>query len=209
MVLVVLAVSTVLVVLQVVDPNDYKPQISALVEEKTGRRLDLAGDLQLTFFPWVGIETGPLSLSNAEGFGDVPMISADNARIRVKLLPLIKRRVEAGTVVLDAPVVHLLTAVDGRTNWDDLAGMGMNTARKGRKGSPRRSRDWRCRGCRSRTGGLSGMTQLPATSWSCRISTCPRACWCRVNRWMSPCPWMRRVPPCRGGHTWKWRPPSH
>lgn len=124
MVLVVLAVSTVLVVLQVVDPNDYKPQISALVEEKTGRRLDLAGDLQLTFFPWVGIETGPLSLSNAEGFGDVPMISADNARIRVKLLPLIKRRVEAGTVVLDAPVVHLLTAVDGRTNWDDLAGMG-------------------------------------------------------------------------------------
>ena len=124
MVLAVLSVSTVLVVLQVLDPNDYKPQVSALVEERTGRKLDLAGDLQLTFFPWVGVETGPLSLSNAEGFGDAPMISADNARIRVKLLPLIKRRVEVGTVVLDAPVVNLLTASDGRTNWDDLMGMG-------------------------------------------------------------------------------------
>ncbi len=123
MALVVLAVGTVLVVIQLVDPNDYKPQISMLVEEKTGRKLDLAGDLQLTFFPWVGVETGPLELSNADGFGDVPMISADNARIKVKLLPLVKRRVEVGTVVLDTPVVQLLTAADGRTNWDDLMGL--------------------------------------------------------------------------------------
>lgn len=124
MVLVVLVIGLVFVVTRLVDPNDYKPQISSLVQEQTGRTLDLQGDLSLTFFPWIGAETGPVRLSNAPGFGDEPMVAVENARINVKLLPLLKRRVEVDTVVLDSPVIRLHTLADGRTNWDDLAGSG-------------------------------------------------------------------------------------
>ena len=120
MLLVVLAVGLVLVATNLIDPNEYKPKISQLVEDKTGRKLDMQGDLALTFFPWIGVETGKVSLSNAAGFADVPMVAVDNALVKVKLLPLLKKQVEVDTVVLDAPNIRLQTLADGRTNWDDL-----------------------------------------------------------------------------------------
>ncbi|MGI9317682.1 MAG: AsmA family protein [bacterium] len=120
LVLVVIVVGGALVATNLIDPNDYKPQISKLVEEKTGRQLSLDGDLQLTFFPWVGVETGKVALSNAPGFGDQPMIEMDNAGVKVKLMPLLKKQVEVDTVVLDAPKIRLATLADGTTNWDDI-----------------------------------------------------------------------------------------
>ena len=107
LVLVVIVVGGVLVATNLIDPNDYKPQISKLVEQKTGRQLSLEGDLQLTFFPWVGVETGKVALSNAPGFGEQPMIEMDNAGIKVNWMPLLKKQVEVDTVVLDAPRIVL------------------------------------------------------------------------------------------------------
>jgi AsmA protein len=120
LVLVVLIVGGVLVATNLIDPNDYKPQISKLVEQKTGRQLSLEGDLALTFFPWIGVETGKVALSNATGFGEQPMIEMDSARVQVKLMPLLKSQVEVATVVFDAPTIRLATLADGTTNWDDV-----------------------------------------------------------------------------------------
>ena len=39
------------------DPNDYKDTITSEVKARTGRTLTLEGDLGLTFFPWLGVET--------------------------------------------------------------------------------------------------------------------------------------------------------
>ena len=130
MVLAVLAVGTVLVLTQLVDPNEYKPQIARIVAEKTGRDLDLQGDLQLTFFPWLGVETGKLSLANAPGFGETPMVSVENARVQAKLLPLLKRRLEVDTVVLDRPVVHLQVDASGKDQLGrpDQSGRGIERA---------------------------------------------------------------------------------
>ena len=120
MVLVVLAVGAIVIVTKTVDPNDYKPQIEKLVLEKTGRALNLEGDLALTFFPWIGVETGKVSLAAAEGFGDLPMIEVNNAEVRVKLMPLVRREVEVDTVVLDTPRIRLATDQNGVNSWDDL-----------------------------------------------------------------------------------------
>ena len=128
MLLVVLAVGLVVVLTKLVDPNDYKPQIESLVEKQTGRTLSLEGDLSLTFFPWVGVETGKLSLSNAEGFGDRPMIAVGNARMKAKLLPLLKEQIEVDTIVLEKPDVSLMRRKDGTTNWDDLVAASGNKA---------------------------------------------------------------------------------
>ena len=120
LVLLVILVGGALVATNLIDPNEYKPQISKLVEEKTGRQISLDGDLKLTFFPWIGVETGKVALSNAEGFAEAPMIQMDNADIKVKLMPLLKKQVEVDTIVLDAPRINLATASDGTTNWDDI-----------------------------------------------------------------------------------------
>ena len=119
--LVVLAVGSVVVITNLVDPNDYKPEITARVEKNTGRTLGLHGDLELAFFPWLGVKTGRVELSDREGFGSAPMLAVDEAAIRIKLLPLLKKRVEVDTVLLDGPQINLSRKTDGTTNWDDLS----------------------------------------------------------------------------------------
>lgn len=117
---IVLVVGAAVYLINTVDPNDYKPKIAELVKKQTGRDINLDGELALTFFPWAGIETGQVSLSNAAGFGDAPMVSVENARAKVKLMPLLKKIVEVDTVVLEKPVIRLSAKEDGTTNWSDL-----------------------------------------------------------------------------------------
>ena len=120
LVLLVLVIAGVLVVTNILDPNDYKTQISEEVKKKTGRELHIEGDLKLTFFPKLGIETGKLSLSNALGFDNGPMLDIGSARFSMKIMPLLSSRIEIDTVLLENPRIRLMTQSDGRTNWDDI-----------------------------------------------------------------------------------------
>lgn len=104
----------------IVDPNDYKDEISTQVEKVTGRNLTLQGDIGLSVFPWIALELGPLSLSNAEGFKADAFAKVDAAEIRIKLMPLLKKQLEMDTIVLDGLVLNLETDKNGKTNWDDL-----------------------------------------------------------------------------------------
>lgn len=104
------------------DPNDYRDRISALVKEQTGRELQIVGDLRLSVFPWLGIQTGELILADAEGFGPGPFARVESADIRVKLLPLLKRNIEVDTIVVEGLSLRLERNANGRGNWEDLAG---------------------------------------------------------------------------------------
>jgi AsmA protein len=104
----------------IIDPNDYKQQISEQVEKATGRTLNLEGDLGLSVFPWIALELGPLSLSNADGFQAEQFAKIDGAQIRIKLMPLLKKELEMDTVVLDGLILNLEKNKAGKTNWDDF-----------------------------------------------------------------------------------------
>ncbi|MGD2082151.1 MAG: AsmA family protein [Chromatiales bacterium] len=123
-VLVVLVIAVALIVRLVIDPNDYKDRITSAVKEATGRTLSIGGDIDLSLFPWLGVELNRLELSNAQGFGDAPFAAVESADVRVKLLPLLSKRVEVGKVVLDGLRLNLAKAQDGRTNWQDLTEPG-------------------------------------------------------------------------------------
>jgi len=121
--LVIFIVVAAVLVPMLFDINDYKSTIADEVENRTGRAISLDGDLELTVFPWLGVETGALSLANAAGFGDEPMLAVDAAAVHVKLIPLIfDREFEINTVVLDTPRLRLIKNADGTTNWGDLTG---------------------------------------------------------------------------------------
>ncbi len=117
----VLLLVTVIVVPLLIDPNDYKQQITSTVERYTGRQLVLNGDLSLSIFPWLGIEAGPLSLSNPPGFAGESMLSVASVRVRLKLMPLLRKEYQLDTIELDEPVIRLRIDPKGRSNWEDLA----------------------------------------------------------------------------------------
>lgn len=106
----------------VIDPNDFKPEISAAVKDKTGRELVLDGELKLSLFPWVGISTGKILLSNAPGFQDQPFATIEESNIKVQLLPLLSKEIEISRIVLKGLALNLARNKQGITNWDDLTG---------------------------------------------------------------------------------------
>jgi AsmA protein len=103
------------------DPNDYKEQIAKKVKEETGRDLTLKGDISLSVFPWLGMEMGEATLSNAPGFGQEPFAAIQSAEVRVRLLPLLRKEIEIGEVVLDGVALRLQKNAVGQNNWDDMA----------------------------------------------------------------------------------------
>ena len=48
------------------DPNEYKSDVVELVRDKTGRNLNIEGDIRLTFFPKIGVGLGPTQLSERD-----------------------------------------------------------------------------------------------------------------------------------------------
>lgn len=105
------------------DPNEFKTQIATAVKDETGRELVIEGDLSLTLFPWIAVEIGRTELGNADGFSANTFLQFDQAKLSVRLLPLIlSRRLTVGTASLDGLVVNLEVDRNGNTNWDDLAG---------------------------------------------------------------------------------------
>nr|MBX2823190.1 AsmA family protein [Gammaproteobacteria bacterium] len=119
--LIVLLAVVVVVVLNFVDLNDYKDRIENITKTQTGRDLAITGDLNLSYFPWVGISLGELELANAEGFEGAPFARIENANVKIEVLPLLRKVVNVKTVELRGLQMDLQRAADGTTNWDDLA----------------------------------------------------------------------------------------
>src|SRR6202042_3943128 len=104
-------------VLAVVNPNAYKGKIAAAVKESTGRELKLHGDIKLSVIPWVALELGPASLGNPPGFSDEPFLAFTHAKVRVRLLPLLRRQLQVARVEVEGLDLRLRRNAAGRGNW--------------------------------------------------------------------------------------------
>ncbi len=112
------------------DPNDYKQRIADKVKEDTGRELQIDGEIQLSIYPWLGLELNGITLGNAAGFGDTPFLKTNRIKARVKLLPLLRKELEMDTLLLHGATLNLARNADGITNWEDLAKPADDTAEK-------------------------------------------------------------------------------
>ncbi|NOQ14961.1 MAG: AsmA family protein [Methyloprofundus sp.] len=101
----------------VVDLNDYKPQIEAAIKDKTGHSVTIEGDLNVSVFPWLGVSTGKISVSNAPGFTPQNIALISESDIKVKLMPLLSRKVEVSTIVLKGLELYLVKNKQGISNW--------------------------------------------------------------------------------------------
>jgi len=118
--IVVLIVAGLLAVWWLVNPNDYKGRIATAVKESTGRDLVLKGDIKLSVFPWIALELGPASLGNPPGFGEEPFLAFNRASVRVKLFPLLAKRLEMDRVEVDGLDLRLRKNAEGTGNWENF-----------------------------------------------------------------------------------------
>ena len=100
------------------DPNSHKATISRKFEEITGLTLVLNGDIQLELYPWLGLTLENVLIQSPDGFSGNPLLQAEHAKFRTKLLPLLDREYEIDTIELTGTRLHLETNITGQGNWE-------------------------------------------------------------------------------------------
>lgn len=118
--LILLLVLVVSAAIFFINPNNFKPEITAAVKNNIGRDLVIDGDIKLAFFPSLGLTTGKMTLSNAAGFDKQPFASLEESHINVELLPLLSKKIEVSGIVLTKLTLNLTKTPQGVGNWQDL-----------------------------------------------------------------------------------------
>ena len=119
-VVIVLIVAAIGVISATFDPNEYKPRLVQIVQERYARTLAIDGPISLTFFPRLGASISKVSLSEARSTNNFAKVGA--AHVSVALLPLLSRHVVVDRIELRDVEANLVKRKDGSTNFDDLAG---------------------------------------------------------------------------------------
>lgn len=116
--LVALVVIAVGLLLLIIDPNDYKPQLAALVKEKTDMTLAIEDRLEWTLWPSIGVRLGRTSLSDEQR--KETLVAVGKAAVSVELMPLFSKRINIDAVTLDGAKVRFIQYADGSTSWDRM-----------------------------------------------------------------------------------------
>lgn len=131
--LVVLVVGGVAIYLfTIFDPNDYKTEIQALVEQQTELKLDIKGDLQLSVFPWLGISVENIAIDTA----DEHLASAGYARVFAKFAPLLKGELDVDGIALRDLKLNLVKNAQGRGNWEITSSSGQKSDKPSVESNP-------------------------------------------------------------------------
>jgi AsmA protein len=101
----------------------------------TGREVRLEGGVELKIWPELSVQTGALSVANADWSENGPMLTAKALRVGVETWPLLRGRIKVRSLELEAPELLLERTKDGRVNWQVAedgpagpAGSGSGTA---------------------------------------------------------------------------------
>ncbi len=127
---VVVVLAAIILVPMFVDVQSYKPEIEKKVSEATGRPFTLAGDLNLSVFPWVGVSFSDMTLGNPKGYQKKDFVKIKSFEARVKLMPLFSKEIEVKQFVLDGPEIYLEKRSDGQANWLNIGHQKASTEKK-------------------------------------------------------------------------------
>lgn len=100
------------------DANRVKEELGRVVLEQKQRTLDIAGDVDLSFYPNLGLKLGRASLS--EHNSTDPFAAIEGARVSVALLPLLSGTLVIDEIRVEGGSVSIVRFKDGSLNIDDL-----------------------------------------------------------------------------------------
>ncbi len=122
---VILILALVIVLKVMFTGEKLKEMVVPRAEAAIGRPVAIR-DISLVVFPSIALEIDGVSIANrkGEGFSPDPFLTLDAVRLNVKLLPLLKSRIEVTSLILDRPRLLLEVNRRNETNYSDLSGGG-------------------------------------------------------------------------------------
>lgn len=115
--IILLLAIAVFVITQVIDPNEFKPEIEKQAREQANLTLNIEGDLAWQFWPSLGVSIGRTEARIAD---QQELFAALNeASLSVAVLPLLYGQVEMDGIRLAGVEVNLVDGPDG-ANWEQI-----------------------------------------------------------------------------------------
>ncbi|WP_019916317.1 AsmA family protein [Methyloversatilis discipulorum] len=113
-----LLAAVVLYVAITFDAAKLKDELKRVVQEQKQRTLDIEGDVDLSFYPNLGLRLGRTTLSehsNTERFAQV-----DAARVSVAVMPLLSGSLVVDEIRIEGAYIQITRHKDGSFNFSDL-----------------------------------------------------------------------------------------
>lgn len=102
-----------------VDLNRHKPAILDRIKAVTDRQVDFE-EIDLTILSGLGAKITGLRIADDRAFSQGDFLSLKAARVKVALLPLLKKQIEVRAVVLEEPKISIIRNRDGAFNFKTL-----------------------------------------------------------------------------------------
>ena len=102
-----------------IDLNRYQDRYRPLIEEALNRKVQLQ-DIRLTIWPRIGARVGGFVVQDDPAFRTGAFASLSSLDVGVKLLPLLRGKVEVEEITLRDPVIMVLKNPQGQLNVSTL-----------------------------------------------------------------------------------------
>jgi len=116
----ILIVISLIIFSKFIKVEKYKPYIENKVSREIGLPLKLNGDLSFSLFPWAGISFTDLSIGNPPGFREKNLLTIKSFKVKMKLLPLLSKKIEVKEFVVEEPCLFLEKQKNGKGNWEGI-----------------------------------------------------------------------------------------
>jgi len=97
-----------------VNPNDFKDTLQDAAKQQANIELRLDGDINWSFFPWLGIELENIGIAFS---GESEIIEFGKAEFGVAILPLLSKTINVDRVKLIDLKTNLMIDEKGQANW--------------------------------------------------------------------------------------------
>ena len=119
---IVFLIAAVYVYLKTYDYNKLKPLVARMVEDATGRKLILDGEINLEIGLLPSLVVTDVTFANAAWGSRPQMVKIEKIEVQVRLLPLLFKDVQLKRIGLAGVDVLLETDPNGQGNWEFIAG---------------------------------------------------------------------------------------
>jgi AsmA protein len=129
LILLLLITVSLIILTKTIDPNRYRNQIESFFYHKTGRSLDIAGNIHWSFFPTLGIIIPDVTIGNPKSdylnnnndTSKQAFAKIGEIKFEAKFLPLFMGRVEISDIHIDHANIKLIQYSAATNNWGHWA----------------------------------------------------------------------------------------
>lgn len=118
--LLLLFIISISVFIYLFDANQYKTKITDTIKSHTDYDVELHGNIDISLYPWVGLKLNNILIKNKPDFNNKTLASIHQFTIKVKMIPLLSRRIEVDQFIADRLQLNLEINTDGSNNWSNF-----------------------------------------------------------------------------------------